>query len=264
VAFVGILGVVDYATGYELSFSIFYLTPIGIASWYVSGILGVWLALLSATVWFFVVLIGGHGYTNTMIPFWNSAVRFGFFVLVVQLLSAQRLSLIREMENARIDALTGVRNAKGFLADAETLWNLAKRHGHSTTLAYLDLDNFKNVNDAYGHAEGDAALRTVASTLSERLRLTDVLGRLGGDEFAVLLPETPRDGAAQVLHEVHDAVFRLARERGWPITVSIGVVVLHPPHLALDEALRAADALMYRSKQAGKNRVLIEERHGDA
>ncbi len=110
----------------------------------------------------------------------------------MNLLTAQRRALIREMENARIDTLTGLRNTRSFPEEAESLWNLATRHGHPTSLAYLDLNNFKTVNDVYGHAVGNEVLRAVASTLSASFRRTDVLGRLGGDEFAVFLPETPR------------------------------------------------------------------------
>jgi len=199
VALVGVLGVVDHSTGYEISFSVFYLVPVSISSWYIGRGLGIWISVLSAFVWLSVDITAGNQYSNMIIPFWNAAVRLVFFIVVTNLLTAQRRTLVREMENARIDALTGLRNTKSFLAEAESLWDLATRHGHPTSLAYLDLDNFKNVNDVYGHAVGDAALRAVASILSESLRRTDVLGRLGGDEFAVLLPETPRDGAAEVL-----------------------------------------------------------------
>jgi len=263
VALVGVLGVVDHSTGYEISFSVFYLVPVSISSWYIGRGLGIWISVLSAFVWLSVDITAGNQYSNMIIPFWNAAVRLVFFIVVTNLLTAQRRTLVREMENARIDALTGLRNTKSFLAEAESLWDLATRHGHPTSLAYLDLDNFKNVNDVYGHAVGDAALRAVASILSESLRRTDVLGRLGGDEFAVLLPETPRDGAAEVLEKVRDGVLRLAHERGWPITVSIGSVVVHPPYLPLAEALGGADELMYRSKRAGKNQVLIEEWRAD-
>jgi two-component system, cell cycle response regulator len=132
------------------------------------------------------------------------------------------------------------------------------RHGRTTSLAYLDLDNFKLLNDTQGHAAGDAALKAVAATLTDTVRSTDVVGRLGGDEFAVLLPETPFQGATLVLERVHDCIVRLAQERGWPIAVSVGAVVIRPPYPPLTEALRAADRLMYRAKRAGKSRVVIE------
>ncbi len=255
---VGFVGILDRVTGYETSFSIFYLMPIGIAAWYGDRKLGLWLSLVSAIVWLVTDVTAGHDYAYAIVPFWNATVRFGFFVIVSYLLSFQRSQLRREADNARIDPLTGVRNTRAFLSETEILWDLAVRHGHTTSLAYLDLDNFKALNDIYGHAEGDAALKVVASTLVESVRSTDVVGRLGGDEFAVFLPETSSEGAACALQRVQQRVLHLAQERGWPIAVSVGVLVARPPYQPLAEALHAADQLMYRAKTGGKNRVVVE------
>ncbi len=260
VGLIGVLGSIDHASGYELSFSIFYLVPVGMASWYGKRKAGLAMALVASMVWLLVDVTSAHQYSYALIPFWNATARFGFFAIVAHLLASQRRHLTREIENARIDALTGLRNTKGFIEETRVLWNIANRHGHSTCLAYLDLDNFKRVNDTLGHAEGDAVLRAVATVLTESIRHTDLLARLGGDEFAVFLPETSRVGSAAVLQKVCDAVIYRAKARGWPITVSIGAVVIHPPYPPFDQALQAADEQMYRSKQMGKNRVSIEDR----
>jgi diguanylate cyclase (GGDEF)-like protein len=255
---VGVIGTIDHLTGYEISFSIFYLMPIGLAAWYGNRKLGLWMSVVSATVWLVTDLTAGHTYRYAIIPYWNATVRLGFFVIVAHLLSFQSGQLRRESEGARIDRLTGVRNTHGFLSDTEVLWDLGTRHGHSASLAYLDLDNFKDVNDAYGHAKGDALLKRVAAALADSVRSTDILGRLGGDEFAVFLPETSSEGAAHVLQRVQARVLQLAREHSWPIALSVGIAVVHPPYPPLEEALRAADALMYGAKRAGKNQVAIE------
>lgn len=260
---IAVLGAIDHATGYELSLSIFYLVPVGVASWYGKRWAGQTIALVAATVWLLVDISAAHQYSHGLIPFWNATVRFGFFSIVAHLLTSQRRQMFRERENARTDPLTGLANTKGFLEETGILWDLASRHGHSTCLAYLDLDNFKSVNDTYGHAEGDSVLRTIATLFREALRHTDVIGRLGGDEFAAFLPETSREGSEEVLRKLADAVVSRAKAQGWPISASIGAVVIHPPYPNFTEMLKAADELMYQSKQMGKNRVSIEERGGD-
>jgi diguanylate cyclase (GGDEF)-like protein len=254
----GVSVLLDRALANGFSISIFCLVAVAVAAWYGGGRLGYSMAGVSALVSLVTDLAAGHDYGHAISPFWNVVARFGFLLVFAQLLAFQHGRLRRESETARVDPLTGVRTQFGFFSDAEILWGLAMRQGHATSLAYLDLDNFKLLNDTQGHAAGDSALKAVATTLVEAVRSTDVVGRLGGDEFAVLLPDTSSDGAALVLGRVHDCVRLLAQERGWPITVSIGAVEIRPPHPPLAEALRAADQLMYRAKQAGKSGVLIE------
>jgi diguanylate cyclase (GGDEF)-like protein len=250
-------GLLDHARAGELSISMFSLIAVGIAAWY-GGNLGFWMALVSALVSLVSDLRAGHADGNALTPFGNAALRFGFLMIFSYLLAFQRGRLRRETTNARIDPLTGVRSVTGFFSDTTILWGLATRQGHTTSLAYLDLDDFKQLNDTQGHAAGDAALRAVAATLSETVRSTDVVARLGGDEFAVFLPETASEGATLVLERVRDRILRLAQARGWPIAVSVGAVVIRPPYPSFEQAMRAADRLMYRAKQAGKSRVVIE------
>lgn len=256
-----IFGLIDHVTGYDLSFSIFYVVPVAVASWYGNRNRGLAIALASAAVWLAVDLAAGHPYTYAIIPFWNVTVRLGFFLIISRLLTMLRHQLQREKNNARTDTLTAVWNTRGFMDNAQSVWALAQRHRHTTCIAYVDIDNFKAVNDARGHTEGDAVLRAVADTLVGAVRSTDLVGRLGGDEFAVLLPETSRDGGELVIAKLRNELITLAQARGWPITPSIGVVVIHPPYPSLQEALRAADGLMYRVKRSGKNSVLIHDLH---
>lgn len=259
ILFAGLLGVADHFTGYELSFSIFYLLPVAAASWYGNHRTGFIVSIFSGVVWLIVDVTAGHQYQSELILMWNSMVRFGFFIIVASLISTLRQNLLRERENARIDQLTGVRNMNGFIQEADALWELARRHNHSTTVGYIDLDNFKDVNDSSGHAEGDNLLKAVASTMKASIRSTDVLGRLGGDEFAALLPETGTDGAERVFSKTREALQKLAEDHHWPVTVSIGVTVINPPYPSLQEALRKADELMYCIKRDGKNGILIQE-----
>ncbi len=153
------------------------------------------------------------------------------------------------------DSLTNVLNARAFAAELAQELGRNRRYGRPLALIYLDLDDFKKVNDAHGHATGDAVLRLVADAMRGAVRQADLVGRLGGDEFGVLMPET--DAAV-----AHAAATRLVTGirtvfRGTPsVTASIGVVAVAGTEAGSDELLRRADQAMYEAKRAGKDRVV--------
>jgi diguanylate cyclase (GGDEF)-like protein len=120
---------------------------------------------------------------------------------------------------------------------------------------YLDLDNFKAVNDRFGHSTGDELLRTVADTIRTRLRRVDSVARLGGDEFAVLLPETGAEAARGVVEQVRGALGDAMRTHGWPVTVSIGALTCVTAPESADALIRRADDLMYAVKHGDKDGV---------
>lgn len=170
VLLVAVIGAVDYLTGYEVSFSIFYLIPVATASWYSGRRLGELICLVAASTWLLVDLTSGHEYTRVAIPIWNAAVRLGFFVIVSDLLFRLRKALELQESLARHDPLTGVMNSATFVQRGDMIGRLAARHAHSMVLAYIDLDHFKNVNDRLGHDVGDRVLKAVAAELVKRLR----------------------------------------------------------------------------------------------
>ena len=153
------------------------------------------------------------------------------------------------------DPLTNVLNARAFTNQLSQELGRNRRYGRPLALIYLDLDDFKTVNDAHGHATGDAVLRLVAYAMRSAVRQADVVGRLGGDEFAVLMPET--EGMV-----AHAAATRLANGirtvfRGTPsVTASIGVVSVTGTEAGTDELIRKADQAMYEAKRGGKDRVV--------
>ncbi|WP_372677404.1 GGDEF domain-containing protein [Desulfosarcina sp.] len=253
-----VLAALDHATGYELSFSIFYLLPIAFTTWYARMVHGVLLSIVSASVWLIVDITAGNQYSQSFIPLWNAGVRFLFFVVTAWLLTTVRDQLEKERSMARLDGLTGVMNGFAFTESAQTVLRIADRFDRPTAIGYIDLDNFKRVNDTLGHAEGDKVLKTVASVLSTCVRKADLVGRLGGDEFVVLLPETTYSGAATVFGNMRESLLKKAGEKGWPIGLSIGVAVFLTAPSNLNEAIRLADTLMYRVKKSGKNQLLIE------
>ncbi len=248
-------GLIDYLTGYELSSSLFYLGPIGVAAWYIDRRAGLGVAMLSAIVWLAADFGAGHPYSHPAIQIWNALIRLGFFMSNVFLLTELREHLANERQLARTDVLTGVFNSRAFAEQLEYSLGLVRRNGSPLTLAYIDLDDFKRINDSHGHSEGDRLLRVVGQTLMRDTRRTDRVARLGGDEFALLLPDTDVEGAGEVIAKVRQLLRESLDVAGLPVTCSVGVVTFPQPPPSADEAVKAADHLMYQVKSQGKNAV---------
>ncbi len=257
-ALTAVIGLVDQFVEDEISLSVFYLFPIVLATWYARRPAGSMFCLLSTAVWLGVD-INTHPYESFWLLFWNTGVRLAFFLITTRLLGMLKTSLLREKAMSRTDSLTQVLNPRGFREVSHRLLHLAARHGHPATLAYVDLDNFKGVNDTLGHAAGDHVLQDVAAMITRNVRATDVVGRLGGDEFAIFMPETDAAGARAAFAKIRTELLREAAEKKYPIGFSIGIAVFPAPPHSLDEAINAADRLMYRVKTSGKNDWLCEE-----
>jgi diguanylate cyclase (GGDEF)-like protein len=256
VALVVIIGAIDYITGYRVSFSFFYLIPVGIATYYLGRSAGLWISCLSMITWLFAEVLSGHAGFDDPVVYWNACVRLGFFVVFTVLASELKRSFDREAAAARTDVLTGVSNTRSMLETAALHISFMRRHARPLTVAYIDVDNFKAVNDHKGHEEGDRLLRSVAASLSGAVRSTDVVARVGGDEFVLLLPETDGREAEAVLGRVSDAVRACARENAWPVTMSAGVLTFHVPPDSTREMLARVDSLMYAAKEDGRDRCL--------
>jgi diguanylate cyclase (GGDEF)-like protein len=192
------------------------------------------------------------------------AVRLAFFLLVAYLLARLQQELRREEALARTDSLTGLNNTRGFRLDSEYELQRSGRYNHPFTAAYIDLDNFKAVNDNFGHLEGDLVLKEVARSLKEALRRPDSAARLGGDEFAVLLPETDAEGARVILARLRATLNSAMQQHAWPVTFSIGAVSFSQPPESVDEILRSADRLMYHVKSSGKNDIAVAVHNGNS
>jgi diguanylate cyclase (GGDEF)-like protein len=249
------LGVIDHVTGPELSISILYLMPVLLASWYVGRRAGVVLATLSTLTWLIADFTAGAHYTRPEIRYLNAAGLYGFLLIIALMFASLRHAFARERALSRVDFLTGVANARAFSELAELEKHRARRYAHPITVAYVDIDDFKQINDRFGHPTGDALLVWVGKTLRENLRDTDAVARIGGDEFAILLPETGEQAGDKVLQKLHAVLQNRMDEHGWPVTFSIGAVTFMSAPDTLDEMVSEADRLMYAAKRAGKNRV---------
>jgi diguanylate cyclase (GGDEF)-like protein len=249
------LGLLDIVTGYELSISLFYLIPIGLVAWYAGRRFALGASTISAIVWLIADIVSGQQYSNPLIFLWNAAIRFGFFAIVAWLLTALKTELEREKELSRSDYLTGA-ISPGFFQDLLQLEiDRCARYERPFTLAYLDIDDFKQINDRFGHVAGDEILRRVVTLARDRLRKSDLLARLGGDELAVILPETDQEAAPGVLADVQRALAAGVRESRRPVTFSIGAITFVKSPATGTEAVRMADELMYTAKKCGKNTI---------
>jgi diguanylate cyclase (GGDEF)-like protein len=244
----------DWATGPDLSLSIFYLIPVAACAWWCGFTDGILLSLAGAVAWYLVDAL-----ENPLLPpyigLWNGVVRFGTLVIISSLVARLHLGVRRERLLARTDALTGAANGRTFYEMVSQEAERAARGGHPLTLAYLDLDHFKQLNDRLGHAAGDAALVDLVRMLQHNLRAADVLARLGGDEFALLLPETDSAGAVALLSRLQAVVAQEMARTGRHITLSVGAVTFVEPLWDVDLMVQQVDALMYSAKRRGKNRI---------
>jgi diguanylate cyclase (GGDEF)-like protein len=164
-------------------------------------------------------------------------------------------ALKREREVARLDDLTGAANRRYFFEMAQIELDRSQRYKHPFNIVYIDIDDFKNVNDQWGHEVGDQLLRAVVQLVQRHVRKTDFLARFGGDEFVLLLPETDQAAAQITVSKLRSALLDKMRYYNWPATFSIGVLTCIDVHLGLDELIREADNLMYSVKKNGKNGI---------
>jgi diguanylate cyclase (GGDEF)-like protein len=241
---VGVIGWLDFSTGLYLSFALFYLVPIGVVTSFAGRAWGIAMAVVCTVVG----LIGDLASLEArgIAPFWNAAMRLGVFVVVVVVLSQLRRAHQAERELARTDALTGVANFRWLEEEAQRAMYSSRRYGGPLSLAYLDLDGFKDVNDTHGHAAGDEVLKTFAATLRATLRPTDLVARLGGDEFVVLMPHTDAGSAELALARVDLALAGAPEAMG--IGFSAGVIQLDRAVGSIDDLLAKADEQMYEVK----------------
>ena len=254
VLLLSLVAYLDYITGVEFSFTLFYLLPITLISWAISARFGLVFAILGCCAWIGVDIWSGNRISNLFAYIWNSTARLGFFLLPVFMIRLNR-ALQREQDLARTDFLTGVLNARFFHEMALMEINRSVRYKRPFTIAFIDVDNFKTINDTFGHTIGDGVLRNIALNIKEHLRKTDIVARVGGDEFVVLLPETDAQTAPLVISNMQRELLKEMNENGWSITFSIGVLTLSATQISVDEILGKADQLMYGVKNNGKNNV---------
>lgn len=247
------------ASGQLLESSVFFIIPISFFTWFVGRETGLVAAVVSSGFTLAANLASPMHGIHPHVAYWNAVVWLAFFLLITIIIAELKELYLRERRLSRVDNLTGIATRLAFYEVAEGEKNRAKRYQHSITIAYLDLDHFKAVNDSMGHAVGDKTLVAVARTIENTIRQTDTVARMGGDEFAILLPNTGKDAAGRVLSKVLRALDEAMLRGEYPVTFSIGAVTFLTPPESLQEMIKQADRVMYSIKSSGKNRLEQKE-----
>ena len=252
----GLVGWLDYLTGPFVSFSAYYLLPVALVAWYGSNLTAYAVALLSGVLRASVISQWPQYHAVPLMAY-NTLLLGTLFLFVAVLVCRLRQTMHRLDELSARDDLTKVANRRQFLEACAVEIENAQRQKTPLTLVFLDLDNFKALNDTLGHQRGDELLVATADSIRQALRAGDHVGRLGGDEFGVLLPRTDRDQAEQVLARIHEkigAAFAPSQATPAGVSASIGAVVYDgTQRLGAGELLAKADAQMYAVKAAAKS-----------
>ena len=249
---------VDQATGTDVDVLALYFVPIIFAGWRLSRAGAIAIAVLTTLAWLGVRYWTGSRPANPLLWWVNFATQGTGFVVLAVLVSVFGDALRRERTLRRTDLLTGLKTRLALLEEGGAALAVCRRHARPIALAFIDLDNFKHVNDSQGHARGDELLRDCGRVIQTSVRAVDLAARLGGDEFAILLPEVDAGRAAVLMERLRHQLEASAHLKALGVTASIGVVVDATADYTLDELLWQADAQMYAVKHDGKNRVGIQ------
>ena len=252
-----LIGYVDYVTGIEIRVFPMYFLPIVFAARLFRQWGALATSLLAVIIWEVSLYLGGREYSSDHVWIINFFTQGAAFVVVGLLVARIQTSLKREQDLSRIDALTGLLSRRAFHEQSEVALRLCHRHRRPLTLVYIDLDNFKQINDTLGHKTGDSVLISTAQKFRTALRSSDLVGRLGGDEFAVLLPETHAEEAQNILNKVRKTLLDNPLPGIPHVTASMGAVTYAVAPAELSVSLQAADALMYEVKKTGKNNIVL-------
>ncbi|MER7008115.1 GGDEF domain-containing protein [Dactylosporangium sp. NPDC000555] len=257
---VGLFAVIafaDFTTGPAISLTVAYQLPVFVTA-AASRRLSVLTAALSSGVCTTMqALLRTEPYPAGVLA-WNLLARFLVLWLVASLVSALATRFVAERHLSRNDFLTGLPNARALHEQTGRELARMRRSRSALTAAFIDVDNFKAVNDTHGHARGDELLAAVGRTLAAAVRAQDTVARVGGDEFAVLLPGADREEALDRLGALHRELHAATRDFTPAVAFSIGAVTFTDPPPSSTEVLELPDRLMYLVKLGGKGMVRAE------
>jgi diguanylate cyclase (GGDEF)-like protein len=249
------LAVLDSLSGPHVGFSVFYALVVMGVTFHAGWVAGAIVAILASGAGLSARLLYHSDDISPLAAAWNLGNELAVFAALVLVTHYGRSLLDKLVSQSRVDPLTGALNTRGVLEAFERERARAARTGSPLSIAFIDLDEMKLVNDRLGHAGGDEMLKTLSSSVLATIRETDVFGRVGGDEFALILPDTDEQRALMAIQRLRAVVNGRTGEEIPYISVSVGVVTFRRDPPGASDALRAADSLMYVAKRAGGNRV---------
>jgi diguanylate cyclase (GGDEF)-like protein len=249
------IGSLDSITSYDISVSALYLLPIMLIAWFEGGVPAALLSFFGAIIWATSDLLSGHPYHHITVPIWNATMVLGMFLIVAYAITALKKLLKKDREHEHTDDLTGVANIRFFYEQARVEIGKSAASKQPLTLAYIDIENLRHINDTLGHIAGDYLLHEAAQTMRSALRSSDVISRLGGSKFAILMPKIMNEDATNIIHKVQEQLLDMVEHNGWPVTFSTGIVTCKGPIYSIDMLIKKAEDLMNTAKETGKNIV---------
>lgn len=246
-----------YFNSFEL-FEPLFLIPIVILSWYGSRVASIIFAIYIVSITLFINVM--------LVDSFVLSLEFSLYIflrLITYILTAILIINFRSAHNAEFimattDNLTSLANSRSFYLDLANEILRSIRYKHVFSLSYIDIDNFKSINDSMGHLKGDQLLISVGKCLISSLRKTDIIARLGGDEFAVIFPETSQAEVKSAFAKASEELKHNMRKKGWDVSFSVGVVTFETLPADIKEAIKVADELMYTVKNNRKNDVAFK------
>ena len=247
--------VVNYLVKDHVDLRLLFVMPVLLASWYGSRKTGTTMALLTAIVLLATNYSLGFYEINNISVAYDILVNLFVYLFISTILTKFKRVYGVEKDAADTDTLTGANSSRKFYSELANEIVRSRRYRHIISIAYIDVDNFKIINDKLGHPIGDELLIRVSECLLQSLRATDVVARLGGDEFVCLLPETGQDEAKTALLKAEKALKRSMEKYGWDVSFSVGVVTFETLPDDVGQAVKLADDLMYQVKTGNKNDI---------
>jgi diguanylate cyclase (GGDEF)-like protein len=252
------VGYLDFVTGTEIRIFPLYFIPLMLTARHFGKHESILISLLASLIWLVAMDFAGRVYSHPYVWVVNFVTQGSAFLVVSILYGNLTDALKNEKNYSRLDALTGLLNSRFFYEASAAKLNLCNRNILPLTLAFIDLDNFKQANDTFGHLYGDKLLALVADIFKNNLRSCDLIARMGGDEFAILLPATDASGANQALEKIRRLIEESPDCACCTVTASIGGITTTNFQNDFEKLLKTADDLMYTVKKKGKNHVVVE------
>ncbi len=193
-------------------------------------------------------------FENPSLNFVNQLVKSLFMILQYSLILYIKKIFVKTEELALVDDLTGINNRRGFFLLAQHELRRLHRKDEAVCVAFIDIDNFKQMNDTKGHKEGDRILKELSSVIQSSTRTGDICGRIGGDEFCVLFSNVSPNTAEDISCRMNEHFKQKCENNQWTTSLSIGVITTKK-EVELEELLKRSDSLMYKAKKTGKNKV---------
>src|SRR5215471_931598 len=246
---------IDFVSGERFTVYVLYFPIIASACWLVGLRPAIVLSFFASTLWIADDIFVPPEPIPYLAKYWQATTRFLVFVAFAYSLSRLRIALSREQFLSHFDELTGLANRASLFEMGQRDVARCFRPERPLTAIFIDLDQFKEVNDRFGHSEGDAVLRITSETIRQECRESDLPARIGGDEFVVLAPEMTFEAAHQYTERLQTKLRAAMEEFGWPVTFSIGAATYNSPPPNLDQIIKTADDLMYVVKHRQKDAV---------